>query len=82
MKSLCHPLGRDDFQSSPCGCTSGQALKGDLAYLPISPPLKPRAIFIRPADAGLAPISANQFKSAFISVELLVAALLHCGPCG
>jgi hypothetical protein len=41
--------------------------------------LKRRAIFIRPASAGLASISGNQFKSAFISVELLVAAMLHFG---
>jgi hypothetical protein len=39
--------------------------------------LKRRAILIRPAGAGLAPISANQFKSAFISVELLIAAMLR-----
>jgi hypothetical protein len=31
-----------------------------------------------PACPGLAHTSANQFKSAFISVELLAAAMLHC----
>jgi hypothetical protein len=36
------------------------------------------ATFIRPAGAGLAPITANQFKSASISVELLVVAMLRC----
>jgi hypothetical protein len=42
-----------------------------LFFLAISfPPLKRRAIFTRPACPGLAHISANQFKSAFISVEL------------
>jgi hypothetical protein len=45
MKSLCRPLGRDDFQSSPCGCTSVQALKGDLAYLPISPAVETAGYF-------------------------------------
>jgi hypothetical protein len=29
---------------------------------------------MRPACAGLVPISGNQFKSVFISVELLAAA--------
>jgi hypothetical protein len=33
---------------------------------------------MRPACAGLAHISANQFKSAFISVELLVVATPRC----
>jgi hypothetical protein len=42
------------------------------------PPLKRRVIFMRPACAGLAHISANQFKSAFISVELLVVATPRC----
>jgi hypothetical protein len=42
------------------------------------PPLKRWAIFMRPACAGLAHISANQFKSAFISVELLVVATPRC----
>jgi hypothetical protein len=41
-------------------------------------PLKRRAIFTRPACPGLAHISANQFKSAFISVEILVVATLRC----
>jgi hypothetical protein len=30
--------------------------------------------FMRPACAGLVPISGNQFKSVFISVDLLTAA--------
>jgi hypothetical protein len=65
--------GREDFQSSPFGCTSVQALKGTCFICLAFPPLKQRAIFMRPSSAGLAPISGNQFQSAFISVELLAA---------
>jgi hypothetical protein len=45
---------------------------------PIFPDVESAATFIRPAGAGLAPITANQFKSASISVELLVVAMLRC----
>jgi hypothetical protein len=73
--------GREDFQSSPFGCTSVQALKGTCFICLAFPPLKQRAIFMRPSSAGLAPISGNQFQSAFISVELLAATCCAVSSC-
>jgi len=37
--------GREDFQSSPFGCTSVQALKGDLLYLPCFPAVETAGYF-------------------------------------
>ncbi|HEV2960697.1 MAG TPA: hypothetical protein VG649_02650, partial [Candidatus Angelobacter sp.] len=65
-----------------CGLKLSQAARifsrppeGGLGFICVSfPPLKRRAIFMRPAGAGLVPIRGHQFQSAFISVELLAAA--------
>jgi hypothetical protein len=62
--------GRDGFQSSPFGCTSGQALKGDLVYLPIFPTVETVGYFHSSGCAGLSTISDNQFgDNQFKSVQ-------------
>jgi len=58
--------GRDDFQSSPFGCTSGQALNGDLVYLPISPAVETAGYF---HSSGWRRTSTHQRQSVQISVH-------------
>jgi hypothetical protein len=50
------------FSRPPFGCTSGQALKGDLVYLPIFPTVETVGYFHSSGCAGLSTISDNQFR--------------------